>query len=127
MISNDGDILEDRLVYATGSYSGTANQFCTDSWVMQLVAFRLAPGVTAGFIQNNGDNQPVTFTEAQIAGDLNVLVLGWDSHTAQLSSITDTEGNTYAQAAGPVTISGDWTQVVYYAKTSRRRPPIRTS
>ncbi len=38
-----GNLTEDRAVTATGSYAGTANQNGT-SWVMQLVAFRVASG-----------------------------------------------------------------------------------
>src|SRR5262249_29180825 len=37
----DGDIAEDRMVTATGSYSGTA-PLSSGKWIMQLVAFRAA-------------------------------------------------------------------------------------
>jgi chitodextrinase len=40
----DGDILEDRIVNAVGNYSATASVAPPDSWIMQLVAFRAAPG-----------------------------------------------------------------------------------
>ncbi|MGH7146315.1 MAG: hypothetical protein ACREIJ_00225, partial [Nitrospiraceae bacterium] len=38
----DGDIVEDRVVSATGSYSATASLSSAGAWVMQLVAFRAA-------------------------------------------------------------------------------------
>ncbi len=38
-----GNLTEDRVVTATGSYAGTASQIGT-TWVMQLVAFRVASG-----------------------------------------------------------------------------------
>ncbi len=41
--SPDGDILEDRTVTATGSYSATASLWA-GSWIMQMVAFRAALG-----------------------------------------------------------------------------------
>jgi hypothetical protein len=38
----DGDIAEDEVVTATGSYTDTANLSGAGSWVMQMVAFRAA-------------------------------------------------------------------------------------
>ena len=40
--SPDGDLLEDRVVTTTGSYSVTAN-IAPDLWIMQMVAFRRHP------------------------------------------------------------------------------------
>src|SRR6185369_6833411 len=40
--SPDGDIAEDRVVTATGSYSATAPLSPAGAWVMQMVAFRAA-------------------------------------------------------------------------------------
>src|SRR5216684_607696 len=37
----------------------------------------------------------VTFTAAQAAGDLNVVVVGWKDSTATVSVVTDTSGNIY--------------------------------
>ena len=34
----------------------------------------------------------VTYTAAQTAGDLNVVIVGWNDTTAQISSVTDTKG-----------------------------------
>ncbi len=44
--SPDGDILEDRVVSATGSYNATA-PLSGGSWVMQVVAFRAASGTSS--------------------------------------------------------------------------------
>ena len=41
----DGDILEDRVVAAVGSYSATAPVSPAGSWIMQMVAFRAAGSV----------------------------------------------------------------------------------
>src|SRR5207247_1882739 len=38
----DSDILEDRIVTATGSYSATAPLLASGPWIMQMVAFRAA-------------------------------------------------------------------------------------
>jgi hypothetical protein len=40
----DGDIAEDRMVTATGSYSATAPITPANPWIMQLVAFRTSSG-----------------------------------------------------------------------------------
>jgi hypothetical protein len=60
-----------------------------------------------------------TFSAAQAAGDLNVVVVGWNDTTAVVSSVTDSSGNTYTRAVGPTTINGSpWplSQSIYYAK-----------
>jgi len=41
----DGDIAEDRMVTATGSYSATAPVGPSNPWIMQMVAFRTTSGV----------------------------------------------------------------------------------
>src|SRR5882724_2541480 len=41
-ISQDGDILEDRIVTVTGSYNATATLDKVQPWIMQMVAFRAA-------------------------------------------------------------------------------------
>ena len=51
LTSPDGDIAEDRMVTATGSYSATAPVSPSAQWIMQMVAFRAAAG---------GDTQPPT-------------------------------------------------------------------
>ena len=58
---------------------------------------------------------PVAYASSQNAGDLNVVVVGWNDTTSSVSSVTDTSGNTYVQAVGPTTASGA-RQSIYYAK-----------
>ena len=58
----------------------------------------------------------VAFTAAQVAGDLNVIVVGWNDSTASISSVTDSKGNAYILAVGPTIISGTLSQSIYYAK-----------
>ena len=42
----------------------------------------------------------VTYKAAQGAGDLNVVVVGWNDSTATVTSVTDTKGNVYTLAVG---------------------------
>ena len=58
----------------------------------------------------------VTFTSAQTAGDLNVVVVGWNDSTATVSSVRDSKGNVYTRAVGPTVVSGFLSQSVYYSK-----------
>ncbi len=58
---------------------------------------------------------PVTMSKVQTAGNLNVVIIGWNDTTTTVSSVTDTEGNTYAIAAPLVTGTG-LSQIIYYAK-----------
>ena len=58
----------------------------------------------------------VTYSSAQTAGDLNVVAVGWNDTIATVTSVTDVKGNTYALAAGPLAVSGTFTQAIYYAK-----------
>ena len=57
----------------------------------------------------------VPFTSAQGAGDLNVVVVGWNDSTATVKSVTDSSGNVYQLAIGPTVYSGAATQSIYYA------------
>src|SRR5262249_54334480 len=59
----------------------------------------------------------VTYTGAQSAGNLNVVIVGWNSTSATVSSVTDTAGNTYTLAVGPTVYQdGGLSQAIYYAK-----------
>jgi Abnormal spindle-like microcephaly-assoc'd, ASPM-SPD-2-Hydin len=58
----------------------------------------------------------VTFTAAQAAGHLNVVVVGWNDSTAAVSTVTDKSGNSYTRAVGPTVLSGFLSQSIYYAK-----------
>jgi hypothetical protein len=53
------------------------------------------------------------YTAAQTAGNLNVVAVGWNDTTAQVTSVTDTRGNTYVRAVGPTVRSGLGTQSIY--------------
>jgi len=58
---------------------------------------------------------PATLPNPQTAGNLNVVIVGWSDAVATVSSVTDTEGNTYSVAASPQ-VGGGLSQVIYYAK-----------
>ena len=134
----DGDIAEDQLVTATGSYSASAPLDSAGGWVMQMVAFRAAGSSYAdtyaytrtptssdsrGYVQGNyavpqtpQTAVTVPYTAAQTAGNLNVVIVGWNDSTAHVSSLTDSNGNIYQLAIGPTAVTGALSQTIYYAK-----------
>lgn len=142
--SPDGDIAQDQIVTAVGSYSATASLGSPGPWVMQMVAFRAAvasapaptptpvptPTPTPApaaltYIQGNYSTpqsplMTVTrpYPKAQYAGDLNVVIVGWNDATTLVRSVTDSYGNLYQLAVGPTVLtgSGPMSQAVYYAK-----------
>jgi len=64
----------------------------------------------------SGNTVIVTFPASQTAGDLNVVVVGWSDSTSSVTSIADSNNNTYLVAAGPTTSAGNATQLIYYAQ-----------
>ena len=58
---------------------------------------------------------PVTYTVAQTAGNLNIVVVGWNDTTSTVTSVTDSNLNQYVLAVGPTTGTGAQ-QSIYYAK-----------
>ena len=59
----------------------------------------------------------VAYSSAQNAGDLNVVVVGWNNSTSTVSAVTDAKGNAYSIAAGPTIVSGVASQSIFYAKS----------
>lgn len=56
----------------------------------------------------------VSYPAAQTAGDLNVVVVGWNDTTSAVQSVTDSAGNAYRRAIGP-TVGTGLQQSIYYA------------
>jgi chitodextrinase len=75
LTSPDGDIVEDRMVSATGAYSATAPIGPSGKWIMQMVAFRTPV--------SGGDTQPPTAPAnlAATAAGMNQINLGWTAST----------------------------------------------
>ena len=98
-------------------------------WAIWMIAGCLHPAILPGavtaisYVQGNSatpqsshTSVAVTFTAAQVAGDLNVIVVGWNDSTATVTSVTDKSGNAYTLAVGPTVQSGTASQSIYYAK-----------
>ncbi len=70
--------------------------------------------VAAATPQSSTATVPVTFPGAQTAGDLNIVVVGWNDTTSAVQSVKDSAGNTYSLAIGPTSTTG-LQQSIYYA------------
>ena len=92
-----------------------------------MVAFRAAGSppppptfsLCSGQLCGAADSQTtvsVPYTAAQTAGNLNVVIVGWNDSTAHVSSVADTVGNVYQLAVGPTVLNGALSQAIYYAK-----------
>src|SRR3984893_14505106 len=112
------DLIEDQVVTATGTYSATA-PLGTQGWgVMQMVVLRAAPSYVQGNYaapQTPQTTVSVTYTDAQSAGNLNVVIVGWNDTTNVVNSVSDSQGNTYQLAVGPTKQSTALSQSIYYA------------
>ena len=56
----------------------------------------------------------VTYANAQVAGDTNILAIGWNNATSNITSVTDSAGNVY-QLAVPTARGTGISQAIYYA------------
>jgi hypothetical protein len=79
--------------------------------------------VSAGinFVQQNsktlnpsGSSVVVAYPKPQTAGNSNIVVVGWNDTSADVKSVSDSLGNSYALAVGP-TAGTALTQSIYYA------------
>jgi hypothetical protein len=74
------------------------------------------------FVQQNyktsnpsGSSLVVPYKAAQTAGNLNIVVVGWNDTTAAVNAVIDSNQNSYIPAVGP-TAGEALTQTIYYAR-----------
>jgi hypothetical protein len=58
----------------------------------------------------------VLYPQAQVSGDVNIVVVAWRDTLAIVNSVTDTRNNVYTLALGPTTLSSQLSQSIYFAK-----------
>jgi fibronectin type 3 domain-containing protein len=71
--------------------------------------------VAAATPQSPTSTVAVTYPSSQTAGNLNVVVVGWNDTTATVQSVSDSAGNAYTRAVGP-TAGTNITQSIYFAR-----------
>ena len=70
--------------------------------------------VKAATPQTSQSSVGVTYTGAQTAGNTNIVAIGWNNATSNITSVTDSAGNTY-QVAVPTARGSGVSQAIYYA------------
>lgn len=86
------------------------------------VTLQSTSGSTGNFVQANYNQAEclncvaLAFPQAQTSGNLNVVVVSWGDSTSQVTSVTDTAGNTYSLAVGPTVLAGNLSQSIYYSR-----------
>ena len=91
------------------------------SVVASLFFYASLVSAAAVFVQQNyatpqspQSSVSVTYNSGQTLGNTNVLVIGWNDTTANITSVTDSAGNAY-QVAVPTFRGNGLSQAIYYA------------
>src|ERR1700722_9473758 len=116
--------IRDLLLWKAGLGSGQrAAGLGMGVWALALFGVAGPVAAAAPYVQGayqdpaSANTISVKYAAAQTAGDLNVIVVGWNDSTSGVNSITDSSHNIYLVAAGPTTSPGAGTQVIYYAQS----------
>jgi hypothetical protein len=118
----DGAGSDARPGDATGSEAGPAGDASTDTTSSDARGDATSAPIT--FVQvataapsGSVTTATATFAQAQHAGDLVVLAIGWGSTSSTtITAVGDSVGNGYTAAVGPTHISAGVAQSIYYAK-----------
>jgi chitodextrinase len=107
--------------YTVTAYDAAGNESARSTAVNATTATVVAP-TSPTFVQLNSatpqtaqTSVSLAFTKAQGSGDTNIVIIGFDSSSATITSVTDSAGNTYVVAA-PLARAGAYSQAIYYAK-----------
>jgi glucose/arabinose dehydrogenase len=107
---SDGGAQIHTIVVPTAGATYTATYTATTTQVP--LAF---VQVNAATPQTNQTQVSVAYAGAQAAGDTNILLIGWNNATSNITSVTDSAGNVY-QLAVPTARGDGLSQAIYYAK-----------
>ena len=95
-----------------GSFSGQLQVYGLNPPTASGIRFVQVASTTP---QSSTATASVSYPGTQSAGDLNVVVVGWNDTTSSVLSVTDSAGNSYALAAASIKGTA-LTQSIYYAK-----------
>src|SRR5579885_2069773 len=98
-----------RLLLSASAFVTAIVAACPSLHAQSLVQVNSAGAASASQLS-------VLYTQSQVSGDLNIVVVGWRDTIAVPTSVTDTKGNVYTLALGPTTLSGQLSQSIYLAK-----------
>jgi len=95
-----------------GSFSGQLQVYGLNPPAFQGIRF---VQVASNTPQSTVSSLSAAYSSAQTAGDLNLVIVGWNDTSAAVQSVTDSAGNTYTLAFGPTKGTG-LSESIYYAK-----------
>lgn len=111
-------------VFVKNADGGNTTSTGAYSYVMGTGPVNFVQGAGSGASSGTHSSWPVTLPNAQTAGDLTVVIVGW-SNSSSVSSVTDDGGNQYVLAIGPLTnAGGNISQSIYYAKNIKSSTTI---
>jgi hypothetical protein len=103
----------DGAADATEDTSSTGDDGATDASSAPITFVQITTATPSG----SASTASATFSQAQGAGDLIVVVVGWVAGAnVAVTQVGDTIGNGYTTAAAPTHISAGLTQSIFYAK-----------
>ncbi|MGH9644012.1 MAG: hypothetical protein ACRD3Q_16515, partial [Terriglobales bacterium] len=86
--------------------------FSSTGWAQTIAFVQVSSAVPS----SPESSASATYVGAQTAGDTNVVAIGWNDSSSSVTSVTDTNGNTYTAAVGPTIQPGFATQIVYVGR-----------
>jgi len=116
--STESRVVEVRI----GLFRWRVCQFVMLMILLFAVLATAASASTISYVQSNyaalssKSTVTVKYQAAQIAGDVNVVIVGWNDTTSTVKTVSDSAGNLYSLAVGPSTTSGLLSQSIYVAK-----------
>ena len=92
--------------------------------ILATVVVGTAPAVAqVAFVQGNyavpqtpQATVTVPYIAVQTAGNLNVILVGWNDSSATVASVTDSRGNAYTRGGAPTVLAGKASHAIYYAR-----------
>jgi hypothetical protein len=111
----------DPVVADITALSAPATLNVADAALAAVVSPPAFVQVNAATPQTNQSSVGVTYTGAQTAGNTNILAIGWNNATSNITSVTDSAGNTY-QLAVPTARGSGVSQAIYYASNIKAAP-----
>ncbi len=110
------------------SYTVAALDYANNASVPSAPLLVTTAGPSPAFVQQSyatpqspQSQVHATYSEAQTAGDTNILAIGWNDVTASIASVVDSGGNVYQPALATYRGSG-MSQAVYYSSNIAAAP-----
>ncbi len=113
---SDGGAQQHTITAPSASQSFTANYTATVNQAPPALV-----QVSAATPQSNQSQVSVGYISAQTAGNTNIIAIGWDDTTSNITSVTDSAGNVY-EIAVPVVRGSGISQAIYFAKNISAAP-----